>query len=94
MRRRVSSTTAAISSGAVHVSGSIPSAPAFEAGLRPGDVLLEISRQKVRNAREAVELSRKLKERALLRVWSKGGSRFIVVSTGGNALFQGEGENA
>jgi len=55
---------------------------AYEAGLRPGDVILEINRQKVRNAREAIQLSRNIKDRALLRVWSKTGSRFVVVEAG------------
>jgi serine protease Do len=58
---------------------------ASEAGLRPGDVILEIDRQPVRNADDAVALSRKGKsERVLLRVWSssgngQGGTRYIVV---------------
>ena len=55
--------------------------PAHEAGLRPGDVVLEINRQKVRNSRDAIELTRKIKDRALLRVWSKGGNRFVVIET-------------
>ncbi len=57
---------------------------AQEAGLRPGDVILEIDRQPVRDADDAVQLSRKAKEeRILLRVWSKGeglgGTHFLVV---------------
>jgi len=59
-----------------------PGTPAFDAGLRPGDVILEMNRQKVHNAREAIQLSRKIKDRALLRVWSKSGSRFLVFETG------------
>ena len=53
----------------------------YEAGLRVGDVILEINRQKVRNSRDAIELTRKIKDRALLRVWSKGGNRFVVIET-------------
>ena len=45
-------------------------------------VILEINRQKVRNSHDAVELTRKIKDRALLRVWSKNGSRFVVLDTG------------
>jgi serine protease Do len=58
---------------------------AAEAGLRPGDVILEINRQPVRSAQDAVDLSEKAEgERILLRVWSSrgggpGGTRYIVV---------------
>jgi serine protease Do len=53
----------------------------YEAGLRPGDVILEIDRQPVQNANEAVELSGKVEDnRVLLRLWSGGGSRFMVVN--------------
>jgi serine protease Do len=57
-----------------------PASPAAAAGLRPGDVILEINRQPVRDADEAVRLSEQLKSnRVLLRVWSQGGSRYVVV---------------
>lgn len=57
-----------------------PASAAAAAGLRPGDVILEINRQAVSNADEAVELSDKTKgDRLLLRIWSGGGSRFLVV---------------
>jgi serine protease Do len=56
--------------------------PAHEAGLRTGDIILEIDHQKVRNTREAIDLSSKINERALMRVWSKTGSRFLVVRGG------------
>ncbi len=57
---------------------------AAEAGLRAGDVILEINRQPVRDADDAVQLSEEAKgRRVLLRVWSNrgglGGSRFLVV---------------
>ncbi len=55
---------------------------AFEAGLRSGDVILEINRQKVTNARDILQLSRKAKgSRMLMRVWSRGGSRFLVMES-------------
>ena len=54
--------------------------PAAAAGLRPGDVILEINRQRVHSADEAVERSQEIKgDRVLLRVWSGGGSRYLVV---------------
>ena len=54
-------------------------APAYRAGLRAGDVVLEIERKPVRNADEAVKLSKDIKDKVLLRVWSKGGSHYLVV---------------
>ncbi|HMC28048.1 MAG TPA: Do family serine endopeptidase [Verrucomicrobiae bacterium] len=57
-----------------------PDSTAYEAGIRPGDVIQEINRQRIRDAQSAVDLSKKLKTgRVLLRVWSKGGSRYLVV---------------
>jgi serine protease Do len=57
-----------------------PESASYEAGLREGDVILEINRKPVSNADEAVALSERVKnETALLRVWSRGGSRYIVV---------------
>jgi serine protease Do len=63
-----------------------PDSNAAEAGLRMGDVVLEIDRQPVHSADEAVTLSEKAKsERILLKVWSRpagrgmGGTRYIVV---------------
>jgi len=54
--------------------------PAAAAGLRPGDVILELNRQRVHSADEAVQRSREIKgDRVLLRVWSGGGSRYLVV---------------
>jgi serine protease Do len=62
------------------------SSPSAEAGLQPGDVIVSINRQPVRNADEAVTLSDKAKgDRVLLRVWSRGagggngGTHYIVV---------------
>jgi serine protease Do len=53
---------------------------AHEAGLKPGDVILEINRQSVKSAEDAVRLTENPKDRiTLLRVWSNGGSRYVVV---------------
>jgi serine protease Do len=53
---------------------------AWEAGLRPGDVIREINRRAVRDAGEAIEASQDLANaRILLRVWRDGANRFVVV---------------
>ena len=57
---------------------------AAEAGLRAGDVIIEIDRQAVHNSDEAVALSEKVKgDRILLRVWrggeGRGGMLFLSV---------------
>jgi serine protease Do len=58
-----------------------PGSAAYEAQLRKGDVILEINRKPIRNAEEAIEASTRAKNKTtLLRVWSNGGSRFIVVN--------------
>ncbi len=57
-----------------------PNSPSYEAGLRQGDIIQEINRQPIASADDAVKLTENAKEkRTLLRVWSKGGSRYIVV---------------
>jgi serine protease Do len=57
------------------------SSAAYEAGLREGDVILEINRKPVTNADEAVELSARGNDRSiLLRVFSQGGTRYLVVN--------------
>jgi len=63
-----------------------PSASAAEGGLSQGDVILEINRQHVRNADDAVALSQKVKgDRILLRVWSQspngrgGGTHYLTI---------------
>jgi serine protease Do len=53
---------------------------AADAGLREGDVILEIDRHPVRDADQAVELSKQARgPRVLLRIWRDGGSSFIAV---------------
>ena len=59
---------------------------AAKAGLQPGDVILEIDRQPVGNAQDAVSLSKRAKgDSVLLRVWSNGdggpgGIRYVPVN--------------
>ena len=58
---------------------------AEEAGLKAGDVILEINRQAVHDVDSAVELCKEAKgDRLLLRVWSSsggiGGTHYIVVN--------------
>ena len=68
-----------------HVEGVIvsdvqPASPAFEAGLRPGDVIQELNRSPIESAEDAVAKSEEIEnEPVLLRVWREGGSRFVVV---------------
>ncbi len=51
-----------------------------QAGLRPGDVILEINRKPVKSSEDAVAMTENIKDDSvLLRVWSHGGSRFVVL---------------
>jgi len=66
--------------GGVVVTSVDPNSPAARVGLSPGDVIMEINRHPLANADEAVQLSRGLQGgRVLLRVWSHGGSRYLVL---------------
>ncbi len=57
-----------------------PQSAAAKAGLRAGDVILEINRQPVASAEDAVELSSKAEgKKTLLRLWSRGSKVFAVV---------------
>jgi serine protease Do len=60
--------------------------PAYDAGLRPGDVITEINHQPVRNADDAVNLTQKpAGGQTLVKVWSRGGSRYVAVNEGGES---------
>jgi len=58
-----------------------PDSASAEAGLKVGDVVHEINREPVSSSKQAVELSEKVKaeKKVLLRVSTKGTSRFVVV---------------
>ena len=52
-----------------------------EAGLKVGDVIHEVNREAITSSKQAVELSEKVKKekKVLLRVSTKGSSRYVVV---------------
>jgi serine protease Do len=57
-----------------------PDSAAAKAGLRAGDVILEINKQPVTSAQDAVELSTKAdSKKTLLRLYSRGSTLFVVV---------------
>jgi serine protease Do len=57
-----------------------PGSAAAEAGIKAGDVIQEINRKPVKSADEAVRLTENPgNKKTLLKVWSDGGSHFIVV---------------
>ena len=57
-----------------------PDSAAAQAGIKPGDVIESINRHPVKNAEQAVELTQNASDkRTLLRIWSEGGSHYVVV---------------
>jgi serine protease Do len=59
---------------------------AYDAGLRPGDVITEINQQPVRSADDAVNLTQKpASGQTLVKVWSRGGTRYVAVNEGGES---------
>ncbi|HEX4535853.1 MAG TPA: DegQ family serine endoprotease [Candidatus Acidoferrum sp.] len=55
--------------------------PAAKAGLREGDVIQEVNKQPVKNAKDLVAISKRLKpdDKILIRVWSQGRSSFVAL---------------
>src|SRR6516164_823325 len=63
------------------VSQVSPNSAAYEAGLREGDVILEINHQPVKNAQDAVKLTaNRSGNDTLVKVWSHGGSHYLTVN--------------
>lgn len=57
-----------------------PTSPAYDAGLRSGDVILEINHQPVKDAQDAVnDTAKPIGNETLVRVWSQQGIRYISV---------------
>jgi serine protease Do len=62
-----------------------PESRSYEAGLRAGDVIMEINHKPVRDAKDAVALSESVKgPDTLLRIYSRGNTRFLTVENGSN----------
>jgi serine protease Do len=58
-----------------------PDSPAAKAGLREGDVIQEVNKQPVKNAKELIAVTKKLKpsEKILIRVYSQGRSGYVAL---------------
>ena len=56
--------------------------PSYAVGIREGDVIHEINKEVITTSKQAVDLSEKVKKdkKVLLRVSTKGSSRFVVVA--------------
>ena len=55
--------------------------PAAKAGVREGDVIQEVNKQPVKNAKDLLAISKKLKpnEKILMRVYSQGRSGYVAL---------------
>ncbi len=57
-----------------------PDSASARVGIREGDIVLSLDRQRVRDADEAVKLSEEIEgPKVLVRIWREGYSRYIVV---------------
>ena len=56
-----------------------PNSPAYEAGLREGDVITEINHQRIKSAQDAVSNTENpTSNETLVKVWSHGGTRYLT----------------
>ncbi len=67
-----------VGEGAVFVAEVDPDGPAARAGVRPGDVVLELDREPVEGARDFEAKLEEADARALLLVWRGEGTLFVV----------------
>jgi serine protease Do len=81
-----------------HIRGALitnvdPDSPAYEAGLRPGDVILEMEKKPITSAEEAVDISNNFKgDNILLRVWRQGSATYIPVPVERKSKSKGDDE--
>ena len=61
------------------MTGVLPGSPAARAGLRQGDVLLEVNRKPVASAREFEDTYKKAQGNVLLLLHRRGATVFVVV---------------
>jgi serine protease Do len=62
-----------------------PDSASARAGLSAGDVIIEINRQPVNSAQEAIDLSAKAEnKKTLIKLWSHGSTIFVVVDETGS----------
>jgi serine protease Do len=65
--------------GAV-ISEVAPDSAAYEAGLRTGDVIIELNHEPVKSAQDAVaDAKKQTGVETLVKVWTKGGSHYLIV---------------
>jgi S1-C subfamily serine protease len=66
--------------GGVLVATIDPVSPAARTGLQPGDVIFELNRRQLSGTRQFSEALRQAEgKRLLLRIWSRGTARYIVL---------------
>jgi serine protease Do len=57
-----------------------PDSAAYQAGLRPGDVITELDRKPVKNAQDAIaDTEKPAGNQTLVKVWTKSGSHYLTV---------------
>ena len=64
----------------VLVTGAAPSSRASQAGLRPGDLIVEVNRRGVRNTADLREGARRAAQRMLLQVYRSGRFGYISIN--------------